>query len=142
MTGRTYPNEIRRILNLPGGDVGRECRKVALEIAAEAKRSARVTYGRHPGDRPRTGILANSYQVKVLPGTNKFEVINPKKYAAAMEKGARPHQIKARRKTHLQFRDRNGVWRKVTAVSHPGSLPRNTLRNAMRVVMRRRYGVG
>lgn len=140
--GRTYPNEIRRVLFLPGGDVGKECRKVALEIAEVAKADARKVYGRHPGDRPRSGKLANSYQVKVIPGTNKFEVINPKKYAAAMEKGARPHQIKARKTTHLQFRDRQGNWRKVTVVNHPGSKARKTLENAMRVVMRRRYSVG
>lgn len=142
MVGRTYPNEIHRILNLPGGDVGRECRKVALEIAEEAKRQAREVFGRHPGDRPRTGKLANAYQVKVIPGTNEFLVLNPKRYAAAMEKGARPHKIKARKETHLRFRGRDGSWRNVKVVNHPGSLARNTLSNAMRVVMRRRYGVG
>lgn len=142
MTGRIYPNEIRRILNSPGGDVGREARKVALEIAEEAKKQATETFGKHPGDAPRTGNLARSYRVEVIPGTNRFLVRNPKKYAAAMEKGARPHQIKARKAKFLQFRDRRGVLRQVKVVNHPGSAPRNTLQTAMRVVMRRRYGVG
>lgn len=140
--GKTYPNEIRRILFMPGGDVGRECRKVALEIAETAKDIAQRQYGRHPGDKPRTGILAKSYQVKVVPGTNQFYIRNPKKYAAAMEFGARPHAIKARRSSTLRFRDRRGVWRNVKIVQHPGSQARKTLETAMRIVMRRRYSVG
>lgn len=139
--GRTYPSEIKRILTAPGGDVGREIRRTALDIAAEAKRGAIATYGRHPGDKARTGNLAKSYQVKVIPGTNTFTVTNPKKYAAAMEKGAKPHLIKART-SYLQFRGRDGRWRKIKMVRHPGSVGRRTLVIAMRVVMRRRYGVG
>jgi len=138
--GRTYPNEINRILNMPGGDVGREIRRHALAIAAEAKRSAEVTFGKHPGDAPRTGKLAAGYQVKVIPGTNKFIVRNTKKYAAAMERGARPHEIRARRSTSLRFRGRDGRWRNVKVVRHPGSIGRHTLLTAGRVITRRRYG--
>lgn len=140
--GKTYPSEIHRILFLPGGPVGRECRATALAIADEAKRNAIVTFGRHPGDRPRTGRLANAYQVKVIPGTNQFMVINPLKYAAAMEKGAKPHLIRARRVQYLTFTGRDGRHRRVKIVRHPGSIGRETLATAMRVVMRRRYGVG
>lgn len=139
--GRTYPNEIKRILTMPGGDVGKAVRSVALDIAAEAKRSAQVTFGRHPGDQPRTGKLANAYRVKVVPGTNRFEVSNPKKYAAAMEKGARPHEIRARNVKFLQFRDRRGHWHRVKLVKHPGSIGRGTLLTAAKTVMRRRFGV-
>lgn len=140
--GKTYPNEIQRILFLPGGDVGKECRKVALEIADEAKRNAIVTFGRHPGDQPRTGRLANAYQVKVLPGTNQFIVRNPLKYAATMEFGGKPHVIRARRVQYLSFVGRDGRHRHVKMVRHPGSVGRLTLTTALRVVMRRRYGVG
>lgn len=140
--GRTYPNEIKRILTAPGGDIGKECRRVALDIAEEAKRGALATFGKHPGDKPRTGDLARSYRVRVIPGTNKFTVTNVKKYAAAMEKGAAAHDIKARRTTYLQFRGRDGRWRKIKMVRHPGSVGRRTLLTAMRIVMRRRYGVG
>lgn len=139
--GKTYPNEIYRILHDPGGDVGKEARACALDIAYEAKRQAIATYGKHPGDQPRTGDMANAYRVEVIPGTNHFVVINPKKYAAAMELGARPHVIKARKKT-LQFRGRDGRWRRVTYVNHPGSVARGTLQASARIVMRRRYGVG
>jgi hypothetical protein len=140
--GRTYPNEIKRILFYPGGDVGREARACALEIATEAGRNAQNQYGRHPGDRRRTGNLARSYRVEVIPGTNTFVVRNKLKYAAAMERGAKAHDIKARRVSFLEFRDRNGVWRKVKLVKHPGSAPRRTLETATRTVVRRRYGVG
>lgn len=139
--GKTYPREIQRILFSPGGDVGRECRACALAIAEESKRSALVTYGRNPLDQHRTLRLANAYQVKVIPGTNEFIVLNPLKYAAAMELGARPHVIRAR-KSVLQFRARNGQWRKVAYVNHPGSVGRQTLLIASHIVMRRRYGVG
>lgn len=140
--GRSYPTEIQRIIFLPGGPIGKECRAVALAIAEEAKRSAIVTFGRHPGDQPRTGRLANAYQVKVIPGTNQFVVRNPKKYAAAMEFGAKAHQIKARRTTYLAFRGRDGRHRRVKMVRHPGSVGRQTLTTATKIVMRRRYGVG
>lgn len=139
--GRTYPNEIDRIFNSPGGEVGRVVRKYALEVADEARRQAEVTFGRHPGDAPRTGRLAASYQVRVIPGTNQFVVTNPRKYAAAMEKGARPHIIRARRTQYLQFRGRDGRWHKIKLVRHPGSAARNTLLTASRVVAKRRLGV-
>jgi hypothetical protein len=140
--GRTYPSEISRVLYSPGGDVGKECRKVALEIAQQAHDDAVKVYGRHPGDRPRTGRLAKGYRVLVIPGTNVFTVTNRVPYAGVMEKGGRPHTIQARSKTStLKFRGRDGRWRNVKIVKHPGSAPRNTLRTAARVVMRRRYGV-
>lgn len=139
--GRTYPNEITRILHKPGGDVGKEIRRCALAIAEEARRTAEAQYGKHPGDKPRTGMLAQSYRVEVIPGTNSFRVRNPKKYAAAMEFGAKAHDIRARKVDYLQFRGRDGRWRHVTLVRHPGSAARRTLLVSARVVMRRLYGV-
>lgn len=140
--GRVYPNEIQRVLYSPGGDVGREIRSVALDIAAEAKTIATDTLGHNPADRPRTGALARSYQVKVVPGSNTFTVTNPRKYAAAIERGAVAHIIQARRVRYLRFKDRNGSWRKVKLVRHPGNAPYRILDQARRSVMRRRYGVG
>ena len=138
--GRAYPNEINRILNMPGGDVGRECRALALAIAAEASRQADQTFGKHPMDKPRTGQLAKAYRVTVIPGTNHFQVTNNKKYAAAMELGARPHEIRARRVDYLQFQGRDGRFHRVKLVKHPGSIERHTLRTAMNVAAVRRYG--
>lgn len=139
--GKTYPNEIKRVLYLPGGPVGKECRKVSLEIAEESKRTAESTLGKNPADRPRTGQMARAYKVVVVPGTNTFIVVNPKKYAAAIELGARPHEIHARVSV-LEFRGRDGRWRRVKMVRHPGSAAHNILLNSARAVMKRRYGVG
>jgi hypothetical protein len=136
--GKTYPNEINRILNMPGGDVGRAVRSFAMETAVEASRIATLQYGRHPGDRPRTGKLARSYQVKVVPGTNQFVVSNRMKYSAAMELGARPHPRK--RTSVLQFRGRDGRFHRVKIVHHPGSAGRHTLLVAGSIVLTRRLG--
>lgn len=138
--GRTYPNEIDRILKYPGGDVGKECRRVALATADEAARVTLLTLGHHPGDAPRTLRLATSYRVEVISGTNQFIVKNPVKYAAAIEKGARAHDIRPRRTSYLQFRGRDGRWRKIKVVHHPGNLARNILSNAAYSVVKRFYG--
>lgn len=137
--GTTYPNEIYRILHLPGGDVGREARRVALDIAEEAKRLATARLGINPADKPRTGLLAKSYRVEVIPGTNQFRVRNPRKYAAAIELGAKPHIIRARTTT-LRFRDRSGTWRNIKMVRHPGNPAFNILKDASTTVLTRRYG--
>jgi len=138
--GKTYPNEIDRILKMPGGDVGCAARKLALEITAEARKNALLTYGRNPMDQPRTGEMANAYKVIVIAGTNHFMVKNPKKYAAPMELGAKANIIRARGRRMLRFRDRQGRWRRVEFVNHPGSVARNTLWISARVVMVRRFG--
>lgn len=139
--GKTYPNEIHRVLFMPGGDVGKEVRRCTLDIASEAQRQSVQAFGKNPMDKPRTGRLAAAYRVIVIPGTNQFMVINPLKYAAAMELGAKPHIIRARRHV-LQFRDRQGRYRRIAYVNHPGSVGRHILLTSTRVVMRRRYGVG
>lgn len=138
--GRVYPNETYRILRMPGGDVGREARALALDIAAEARRNAELMFGRNPLDKPRTGDMAKAYRVEVIPGTNQFVVKNKKKYAAAMELGARRHEIRARRVDYLQFQGRDGRFHRVKLVKHPGSAARNTLLVSARVAATRRYG--
>jgi len=139
-TGFTYPNEIDRIINKPGGDVGRKIRAIALEIADEASRVTSATLGRVPGDAPRTGMLAKSYAVTVIPGTNTFLVRNTRKYSAAMEFGAQKHEIRARRTTYLQFYGRDGRLHRVKIVKHPGSVAHNILRDAGVTVLTRRLG--
>jgi hypothetical protein len=139
MAGRTYPNEIKRLFTLPGGDVGKACRKVALDIADEAKRIAQVELGIHPGDKPRSGDYARGFQVKVARANGKFAFIvsNKKNYAAALEYGTRPHIIRARRVQHLEFRGRNGVWYKVKTVSHPGNKAYRILERAATNTMKK-----
>lgn len=139
MVGRTYPNEIKRIFTLPGGDVGKACRKVALDIADEAKRIAQVELGNHPGDKPRSGEYARGFQVIVSRSNGKFAFIvrNKRSYAAALEYGTKPHIIRARKVQHLEFRGRNGVWYKVKAVSHPGTKAYRILERAATNTMKK-----
>lgn len=138
--GVTYPNEIHRILYKPGGDVGRFARKVALDIAAESKRLAEIELGKNPGDRPRTGKLARGYRVTVVPGTNTFRVNNSRFYNDAIELGAKPHEIRARKVEYLQFRGRDGRWRKVKMVKHPGNRAHGIMLRAADNAVKRRLG--
>lgn len=137
--GRTFPNEIDRILNAPGGPIGRESRQLALQIARNAEAMATMKLGKHPGDRPRTGEFARGFQVRVAGRSTEFYVVNTKPYAAALEAGARPHIIRAR-KTTLRFRGRDGRWRNVKLVRHPGNAAYRILENAALAAMRQRYG--
>lgn len=138
--GIVYPNEIQRILNSPGGDVGKYARRIALDIAAESKRIAEAELGRHPGDQPRTGKLAKSYRVTVLPGTNTFRVNNSQYYSAAIELGAAAHKIKARRVEYLRFTDRQGRARRVKLVFHLGNPAFRLMSRAADNIVARRFG--
>lgn len=119
-----YPNEINRILRMPGGPIGKSVRKLSLDIAAEGERLARAELGnKSPHDKQRSGRYARSFRVTVKTNTVQgfeFEVANTAAYAGVLEEGSRPHQIKARRAKYLRFKDRQGIWRRVKAVSHPG----------------------
>lgn len=136
--GRIFPNEIDRLFTAPGGTLGREARRIALEIARTASEDeARRPH--HPGDRPKTGRLGQGYQVRVAGRSTTFSVINKVPYAAAIEFGTRPHLIKARTKT-LRFRGRDGRWRNVKVVRHPGNPAYRVLETAAVKVASRNYG--
>jgi hypothetical protein len=139
-TGRVFPNEIDRIFNAPGGPVGRESRAVALEVAQTAQLIAERDLGNRPGDRPRTGSFARSFEVKVVGRSTEFVVQNRKPYAPALETGAAPHQISARRVSYLRFKGRDGRWRTVKSVRHPGNPAYRVLERAAIQTMNRRYG--
>jgi len=111
-----------------------------MEIAEEAKRLAQAELGKHPGDRPRTGKMALSYRVMVIPGTNQFRVDNRQEYAAAIELGAQPHEIRARRVEYLQFRGRDGRMRRVKMVHHPGNKENLLMSRAADTAVQRRIG--
>lgn len=138
--GRVYPNEIKRIFTAPGGPLGRQVRRVALDVAKEARRIAEAELGNNPNDQVRTGKYARGFRVDVStrPGRGfQFTVSNRRKYASALEKGARPHIIRARRERQLRFKTRDGRWRQVTVVSHPGNRPYRILQRAAENVVRK-----
>jgi hypothetical protein len=138
--GRVFPNEIDRIFNAPGGTIGREVRKVSLRTARNAEILARQKLGKHPGDRQRTGRYQRSFQVKVLGRSTEFQVLNTAPYAAALEQGGRPHAIRAKKTSYLKFRGRDGRWRTVKMVRHPGNPAYRILETAAILAVRQEYG--
>ena len=120
----TYPSEIDRILKKPGGPVGVKIRRMCLSIAALGEQTAKHELGhRSPYDAKRTGNYSRRFRVEVRTNSVygfEYEVSNNAKYAAVLELGSRPHKITARKAKFLRFRDRQGQWRKVRTVFHPG----------------------
>lgn len=146
-TWRVYPTEIQRIVNKPGGPVGKAIRSICLDIAAEAERLTLAEVGKHPGDMPRTGRMAKSWYVKVdeNPIGFAYTVGNSRRYARFVDEGTTgPYTIRARnrgrgRKGFLHFRDRNGNWRVAKMVTHPGiQRPYHILRRAVATTVSRR----
>jgi hypothetical protein len=137
--GFIYPSELNRVLRSPGGTVGKVVRRVSLDVAAEAKSIAQAELGIHPGDRPRTGQYADGFKVLVVTTPNGFyyTVSNKKKYAIILEKGSRAHIIRARKERTLQFRGRDGRFRQVKIVQHPGTKAYRILQRAGEIVGRR-----
>lgn len=119
-----YPAEIDRILRMPGGPVGVSIRRLSLDIAKEAENIARRELGnRHPSDAKRTGNYARRFRVEVarVAGGFEFVISNNAKYAAVLEEGSRPHEIRAKKAKYLRFRSRRtGQMVTVKVVNHPG----------------------
>ena len=146
-----FPNEMDRLLRMPGGPVGRHCNYVARQIANEASRLASTRLNK------RTGRLANGYRVQVerTGGSEgfRFWVINtvtgqdPRRkmsYAQVHEDGSGTHgprgaayPIRARNpKKPLVFYV-NGRKVVTKSVMHPGVRPQHIMRDAMTSVMDR-----
>lgn len=109
---RFYPNEIDRLLYMPGGVVGVGVRRIAMKVASEAARIARDELGKNPEYEARTGRYAAGFQVEVeypIPkeqGGFKYHVVNrttgqtPRRtmsYAGPLETGAQAHPIRPRK---------------------------------------------
>ena len=84
-----------------------------------------LSYSRsNPGYTHRTGALgkASKYEVKGGPKAKTLRLLNRKRYAAPIDKGARPHRITARRKPLLRFFwAKQGRWFSGKSVNHPGN---------------------
>jgi hypothetical protein len=94
------------------------------EVSQETGEAA-VAYAKsRPRFTPRTGDLqrANEYRVVRTPGGRIVKVLNRKSYAAAIDKGARPHDIKASKSPFLHFLGNRG-WVRTKRVKHPGNKP-------------------
>jgi hypothetical protein len=104
----------QRFLRAHQAMVEREADDAADQIEHHVRQS--------PGFKPRTGNLQRRTQARVIR-RGKHVIVrgsNNARYANAIEGGARPHVIRARRKKTLRFVGRGGiVFRK--AVNHPGN---------------------
>lgn len=144
-----YPNEIDRLLRMPGGPVGRHCNFVARSVATEAGRIA-TSRGL-----VRSGRYAQSFKVEVQRNTRegfRFYVVNrvtglkPRRrtsYAGVLEFGSQqnaPYDITPRNpQGWLVFRNSAGKLIKTKRVSHLGVRPYHVMRDALyRVVGRSR----
>lgn len=144
-----YPNEIDRLLRMPGGPVGRHCNFVARSVATEAGRIA-TSRGL-----VRSGRYAQSFRVEVERNTKdgfQFYVVNrvtglqPRRktsYAGVLEFGSQRnarYPIRPRNpQGWLVFRNSAGKSIRTKLVMHPGVRPYHVMRDAMyRIVGRSR----
>jgi hypothetical protein len=107
------------------------------EAMAEAGEEAVAYAKRYPRFTPRTGHLqrSNEWRTVRTSGGRLLRIRNTAKYAAPIDKGARPHDIVARRKPHLHFLGKRG-WVRKRRVKHPGNRPYRFLHGASLVAGR------
>jgi hypothetical protein len=103
--------------------------KAGEDGVAYAKRFPRFT--------PRTGNLQRKTEWRTVrtSGGRILRLQNDAKYAAAIDKGARPHDIVASRKPYLHFLGKRG-WVRKKRVKHPGNKPYRFLHGATLVANR------
>jgi hypothetical protein len=104
----------------------------ALHIETEiARAAARREVQTNPGFTPRSGDLQRATKTRLIRtrGGKVVRVSNAETYAAAIDKGAKPHTITARSKPYLHFRGSRG-WVRVRSVNHPGNRPYHFLSRA------------
>lgn len=103
----------------------------ALGLAGDI---ARGQVFKNPGFTPRTGALqqATTYKVIRTSGGKLVRISNALDYAPAIDRGAKPHVITAKRARFLRFFvNGSPVFRR--SVRHPGNKPYRFLRNATSV---------
>lgn len=118
--------KLRRILNSPTGEVGREVRKRG-EIA---RTFARAKVGK------RTGALAMSLYIEqstAIAG-QKMSIGSNLPYALAHHEGTRPHLIHARGAEVLRFSSKGRIVYS-RAVMHPGTRPNRYLADAVPLIL-------
>jgi hypothetical protein len=110
-----------------------------LEKSLEDTGKTGVDYAKkHPRFTPRSGNLQKKNKHKVIKNGRVLVISNSAKYAAAIDKGARPHDITAKNGGLLRFRGRGGAWVSKRRIKHPGNRPFQFLQNA--TVAAHRFG--
>lgn len=118
-------------------------RRAIQESLEFGGRHAKDHVERYPKFQPRTGNLQRATKTRVIrtKGGKLLRIQNDKPYAAAIDKGARPHKISAKPGKKLRFRGANGGLVFASSVNHPGNRAYKFLyrahRSAGRVVERK-----
>lgn len=98
----------------------------------EAREAGIEEVQKRPPFKPQTGELqaATTGQIIRTARGSIVRLQNRKPYAAAIDKGARPHPIEARRAKALRFTSSSGALVFRRRVNHPGNRPYHFLRTA------------
>jgi hypothetical protein len=102
------------------------------EATAEAGQAGVDYAKRFPRFTPRTGDTqrANDWRTVKVAGGRILRIRNTAKHAAALDKGARPHDIHPRvGNQYLHFKGKFG-WVRTRRVKHPGNKPYRFLHGA------------
>ncbi len=125
-----------RIVNLPEVRRGHDrfIRDNERLIEESLQHGGEVALGHvqhHADFKRRSGELQDKtdYRVVRLRGGKLLKITNPKKYAAAIDGGAKPHNIRATKAPYLHFKGKKG-WARVKVVRHPGNRAYRFLYNA------------
>ena len=115
---------------------------VAGQLAAAGEVGVKEVQ-RRPGFKPDTGATqrATSWRIARTRGGKLLRLRNTHKNAHILDKGSRPHVIRARRAPLLRFFwERKGVWVSTYRVKHPGTRPYRFLQHAAIVAGRKFSG--
>lgn len=93
----------------------------------------------HSGFKPESGKLQQATTTRVIrtSGGKLLRISNARPYARAIELGAKPHKIVARKSKFLRFYGKGGGLTFRRSVNHPGNRPYWFLRNATQVAASR-----
>lgn len=95
------------------------------EALTFAGRFAQDHVRKYPGFKPQSGALQSATKTRIVrtSGGKLVRISNAKKYASAIDGGARPHVIVPKRGKFLRFRGRGGNMVFARRVNHPGNRP-------------------
>lgn len=101
-----------------------EQERIIGSCLSAAGRHAEEHVQRYPTFTPRSGKLQEATKSRVMrtAGGRLIRIYNRKRYAAAIDTGARPHVIVPKRARFLRFKA-GGRWVFARAVKHPGNKP-------------------
>lgn len=106
-----------------------------IDAEADDAGKAGVLYAHeNPGYKNQTGTLTEATQYKVVRVSGRItrvKLYNRTKYAAAIDKGSKAHDIPARKAPYLVFYwHKMSRWVRTKSVRHPGTKPYRFLSNA------------